>query len=149
MSLRGDYTKNGFGLVIAEDDKDAAYFLESTKKTLGTDASEPWQLRPDAGGPWQYTLPERMESKGVVGDAVYFDESADTMFIPVDGKPGEYIENHNLFVFPADRQPDPFAAQYTKESVVEEFRKKLGRYLPDGFDYMAHIGFFTCTVYCR
>lgn len=149
MSLRGDYTKNGFGLVIAEDDKDAAYFLESTKKVLGTDASEPWQLRPDAGEPWQYMLPERMESKGAVGDAAYFDESADTMFIPVDGKPEEYIENHNLFVFSADRQPDPFAAQYTKESVVEEFRKKLGRYLPDGFDYMAHIGFFTCTVYCR
>ena len=149
MSLRGDYTKNGFGLVIAEDDKDAAYFLESKKKALGTDASEPWQLRPDAGEPWQYTLPERMESKEAVGDAAYFDESADTMFIPVDGKPGEYIENHNLFVFSADRQPDPFAAQYTKESVVEEFRKKLGRYLPDGFDYMAHIGFFTCTVYCR
>lgn len=149
MSLRGDYTKNGFGLVIAEDDKDAAYFLESTKKTLGTDASEPWQLRPDVSKPWQYTLPERMESKGAVGDAAYFDESADTMFIPVGEKPGEYIENHNLFVFSADRQPDPFAAQYTKESVVEEFRKKLGRYLPDGFDYMAHIGFFTCTVYCR
>lgn len=149
MSLGGDYTKNGFGLVIAKDDKDAAYFLESTKKTLGTDASEPWQLRPDVSEPWQYTLPERMESKGAVGDAAYFDESADTMFIPVDGKPGEYIENHNLFVFSADRQPDPFAAQYTKESVVEEFRKKLGRYLPDGFDYMAHIGFFTCTVYCR
>ena len=130
MSLRGDYTKNGFGLVIAEDDKDAAYFLESTKKALGTDASEPWS----------YTLPGRMEA--------YFDESADTMFIPVDGKPGEYIENHNLFVFSADRQPDPFAAQYTKESVVEEFRKKLGGYLPDGFDYMAHIGFFTCTVHC-
>lgn len=148
MSLRGDYTKNGFGLVIAEDDKDAAYFLESTKKALGTEASEPWQLRPDAGEPWSYTLPERMESEGAVGDVAYFDESADTMFIPVDGKPGEYIENHNLFVFPADRQPDPFAAQYTKESVVEEFRKKLGRYLPDGFDYMAHIGFFTCTVHC-
>ena len=113
MSLRGDYTRNGFGLVIAEDDKDAAYFLESTKKAFGTDVSEPWQLRPDAGEPWQYTLPERMESKGAVGDAAYFDESADTMFIPVDGKPGEYIENHNLFVFSADRQPDPFAAQYT------------------------------------
>ena len=148
MSLRGDYTKNGFGLVIAEDDKDAAYFLESTKKALGADASEPWQLRPDAGEPWQYTLPERMESKGGVGNAAYFDESADTMFIPVDGKPGEYIENHNLFVFPADRQPDPFAVQYTRESVVEEFRGKLGRYLPDGFDYMSHIGFFTCTVHC-
>jgi hypothetical protein len=138
MSLRGDYTKNGFGLVIAEDDKDAAYFLESTKKALGTDASEPWQ----------YTLPERMESKGAVGDAAYFDESADTMFIAVDRKPGEYIEDHNLFVFPADRQPDPFAVQYTRESVVEEFRGKLGRYLHDGFDYMAHIGFFTCTVHC-
>lgn len=139
MSLSGDYTKNGFGLVIAEDDKDTAYFLESTKKTFG----------PDAGEPWPYTLPGRMESGGAVGDAAYFDESADTMFIPVDRKPGEYIENHNLFVFSADRQPDPFAAQYTKESVVEEFRKKIGRYLPDGFDYMAHIGFFTCTVYCR
>lgn len=138
MSLSGDYTKNGFGLVIAEDDKDTAYFLESTKKTFG----------PDAGEPWLYTLPGRMESGGAVGGAAYFDESADTMFIPVDGKPGEYIENRNLFVFPADRQPDPFAVQYTRESVVEEFRGKLGRYLPDGFDYMSHIGFFTCTVHC-
>ena len=91
---------------------------------------------------------EEWKAGGAVGDAAYFNESADTMFIPVDGKPGEYIENHNLFVFPADRQPDPFTVQYTRESVVEEFRGKLGRYLPDGFDYMSHIGFFTCTVHC-
>lgn len=32
MSLRGDYTKNGFGLVIAEDDKDAAYFFGKHKE---------------------------------------------------------------------------------------------------------------------
>lgn len=86
--MRGDYTKNGFGLVIAEDDKDTAYFLESTKKTFG----------PDAGEPWQYTLPERMENKGAVGDAAYFDESADTMFIPVDGKPGGSILKTIIFL---------------------------------------------------
>lgn len=60
----------------------------------------------------------------------------------------DYLEDEPMLVFWATYQPDAFKAVYTEESVVEEFKRKIGKYLPDDFNYISHIGYFQCCIYC-
>lgn len=76
----------------------------------------------------------------------------------VDGKPNtEYdtsssFGSSNVFVIDADRQLDgvevfgnPPYASY--EEFVSEFVEKLGAYLPENFDWNAHIGLYSYACY--
>ena len=54
-----------------------------------------------------------------------------------------------MLAFWAKHQPNAIKAVYDDiEAVEEEFRLKLGNFLPEDFDYKAHIGYFQCVIYC-
>lgn len=78
--------------------------------------------------------------------ARYYDEEFEgKVFFSINGK---YLEDEPMLAFWATYQPDAFKAVYTEKSVIEEFKTKIGKYLPNDFDYINHIGYFHCCVYC-
>lgn len=53
-----------------------------------------------------------------------------------------------LFFF-ADWQPDAFkVAYYSMDDCVEEFKNKIGKYLPEDFNWEDHIGYFQAAIFC-
>lgn len=60
----------------------------------------------------------------------------------------DYLEDEPMLVFWAKHQPDAFKTVYTEKSVIEEFKERIGKYLPDDFNYISHIGYFQCCIYC-
>ena len=70
-------------------------------------------------------------------------------FIPAGRDKTLAAEDKDMVVFYADKQPEAYKAAYRDEGeAIEEFRTKLGRYLPADFDYWAHIGYFQYCIYC-
>ena len=44
---------------------------------------------------------------------------------------------------------NPFGATYScPDEIIEEFLLLIGMYLPENFDWNAHIGEFSCSIYC-
>lgn len=59
------------------------------------------------------------------------------------------LEYEDMLAFWAEKQPDAIKAVYDGiDEVVEEFKSRIGEFLPKGFDYEAHIGYFHCVIYC-
>ena len=60
------------------------------------------------------------------------------------------FEASNIYAMlgiPAVKFPDPYEAAYASEDeVVEEFKQRLGKWLPEDFDYSAHIGWYSYTM---
>lgn len=63
----------------------------------------------------------------------------------VDVKDGSYI----IYTDRATRPQDLLGADGYKstEEIVKEFKEKLAAYVPDGFDWESHIGFFQCATF--
>ena len=61
---------------------------------------------------------------------------------------GQTLRKRDIaMVFPANRQPSPYAAAYRDgNEVAKEFRRKFGKYLPADFDYLGHIGTYQYSV---
>ena len=57
-------------------------------------------------------------------------------------------EPQEMLVIWALKQPEPFAAVYTPEEIKKEFQDILKDNVPEDFNWDAHIGYFSCTVYC-
>lgn len=124
------WPESGYGLAIADDDPAYRAFMEAAAKDM--------DLPPDG-----------RDIASCIAGAAYWDsrEMEGTTFRdPASGI--AYIEDKSLFVIWADRQPDPFGQVYTKESITEEFRRKVGDYLPEDFDYLSHIGYFSAVIRC-
>lgn len=59
------------------------------------------------------------------------------------------FEEQDMLVFWAEKQPDAFKPAYaSKEEAVEEFKGKYGKYFPEDFDWLGHIGYFSAVAYC-
>ena len=117
------YPEYGFGLVLSGEEIDN--FINRVKVRNS------------------YELQEIDEFRGF---ARYYDEEFEgKAFISINGK---YLEDELMLVFWATYQPDAFKAVYTEKSVIEEFKTKIGKYLPSDFDYINHIGYFHCCIYC-
>lgn len=124
------WPEHGYGLGIADDDPAYRAFVEAAAKDLA--------LPPDG-----------RDIASCIGRAAYWDSremEGMTFRDPASGS--AFIEDKSWFVFWANRQPDPFSQVYTKESITEEFRKKVGDYLPGDFDYLSHIGYFSAVIRC-
>lgn len=118
----------GYGFAIADDDPAYRAFMEAAAKDMA--------LSPDG-----------RDIASCIAGAAYWDskETKGTTFR--DSVSGSTCTgDKSMFVIWADRQPDFFDQVYTKESVTEEFRKKVGDYLPEDFDYLSHIGYFSAAV---
>ena len=131
--MNHNYAEYGFGLVLTGDG--ITKFVGKFNEKSGQDVDER----------------DIVFSKEFEGSARYYGEEAEGKeFYPVDypSEGVEKIKNEDMLVFWAKNQPDVFKAAYTRESVVREFEDLLGEYLPEGFDYMLHIGHFRCCLYC-
>ena len=137
------YGENGLGLVIPKSDDAFMTIMERVAEETGNEleTDDVYELEEDE----IYDSVDYLRNH--VCEALYYGEDEVTSVTPAFKERGEYLENEDIIVFWADKTPDAFIAVYTEESIVEEFRKKVGKYLPDNFDYLAHIGYFSCTVY--
>lgn len=135
-----NWGESGFGLVISETD-DA---MEEMLKKIAEDAHISGEEADYFDG---HSAAEFLNDN--VCDTHYYDyENSDGItFTPALPGRGDYIEEEEILFIRAEKQPDAFKASYTEKSVVGEFRKKVGKYLPKNFDYLAHIGTFSCSTY--
>ncbi|HII08628.1 MAG TPA: hypothetical protein HA355_03455 [Methanosphaera sp.] len=118
-----NYPEYGFGLVLSGEEIDN--FINRTK------VENPYEL-------------QEIDEFG--GFARYYDEECEGKgFTSISH---DYLEDEPMLAFWATHQPDAFKAVYTEESVVKEFKEKIGKYLPDDFNYISHIGYFQCCIYC-
>lgn len=131
--MNHNYAEHGFGLILTGEE--ITKFVEKFNGKNRQDVDER----------------DIVFSKKFEGSSRYYGEEAEgKTFYPVDCPSGdvETVENEDMLVFWAKNQPDAFKAVYTRESVVKEFADFLGEYLPEGFDYILHIGYFHCCMYC-
>lgn len=132
----------GFGLVLSEHDKALDVLIKNVaKESLATE--EETEIE-DFGVYDVAEYFERMEG----GVRYYDEEMSGKSFYPAVTGHGSHFRFENMLVFWANNAADVFSAVYTKESVVDEFKEKIGRYLPKDFDYLAHIGYFSCCICC-
>jgi len=58
-------------------------------------------------------------------------------------------EPEEMLVIWASRALQPFSAAYSgPDEIRKEFQDIIGKYMPEDFDWDAHIGYFSCTIYC-
>lgn len=128
--METSYSNHGFGLIMTG--KEIADFEERYNKINDGRLEYIGEITKDDGLNAMY----------------YCDDFASGMLyrtLTMD-KEEENIGCDEMLVFWAEKQPDPFKTQYTKESVVTEFKEKLGRYCPEGFDFYGHLGYFSCSA---
>ena len=94
-----------------------------------------------------YELVENMEESD--HDWRFYDSEMDGMaFHPFD-KAKESMEPSEMLVIWAKKWMDPFRAAYSgPDEIRNEFKAFLGEYLPESFDWDAHIGEFSLSVFC-
>ena len=80
----------------------------------------------------------------------YYDDEMDgKCFSPfADGKSFDE-EPETMLVIWAKRGYKPFEAAYTgPDEIRKEFQDVIGKYMPEDFDWDAHIGEFSCSICC-
>lgn len=135
-----NWGESGFGLAVSETD----YAMDEILRKVAKDAGIPDEDAENFDG---NSAAEFLNDN--VCDTRYYDYegSEGITFSPAVPGRGDYIEDKEILFARAEKQPDAFKASYTEESVVREFREKVGKYLPENFDYLAHIGTFSCCTY--
>lgn len=59
------------------------------------------------------------------------------------------IDDDTVYYIPLDNEPKLFAAAYKDtEEIVNELKQKIGKYLPEDFDYAGSIRMITGTYWC-
>ena len=78
---------------------------------------------------------------------IYDDDCGGKRFVPVNGG-YKATEPDYMLVIWALNQPEPFAPVYPggPDEIRKEFKDILGEYLPNDFDWDAHIGYFNTVV---
>lgn len=137
-----DWAEYGFGLVFSERDKTLDTLIKNVAREAFATEDETELEAFDVNDVAEYF-------DGMEGSVRYYDEEmSGKSFHPAVTGHGSHFKFENMLVFWANNAADVFSAVYTKESVVDEFKEKIGRYLPDDFDYLAHIGYFSCCICC-
>ena len=141
--MSSNWAEYGFGLALFEDSQEFDAFMKAynawCKKEFGIE---------EEIDVYEMCMDEDFEKKTNVFIRFMDYDFDGKRFKPAIEGVGEEQERKNMLVFWAEKQPDPFKASYTKESIIEEFMNRIGEFLPDDFDFMAHIGYFSGTVYC-
>lgn len=131
MSM-ANYPEYGFGLVLTGNEIEEFVNRVGAREELDMD-----------GDPYVFE-----ETFGENYNTRYYDEDMEGKhFYSHDGVVD--LEGDDMLAFRAEKQSDALKAAYgSLEEVEEEFRSKIGMFLPEGFDYGAHIGYFQCVIYC-
>lgn len=126
-----NFAEYGFGLVLAGDE------LENFLHKMENKKGYPLDCDPDTFA---------VEHGDHYDARFYGDDTEGRLFKSYNSS--SILEDEDMLVFRAENQPDAFRPAYDSVSGVEkEFRSKIGEFLPDDFDYKAHIGYFECVVY--
>ena len=133
----------GFGLVFTVKDPESELFAKAVVDTF-FDEGERWQ----AG---IADMTDILNEDDGVGEFSYYDECCQGKCFNPAGEDkslgAKETDELEMLVFLADRQPTAYDLAYKgEEEVIAEFRRKLGRFLPDDFDYGARIGYFQSCV---
>lgn len=133
----------GFGLVFTAKDPESALFAKAVVDTL-FDEGERWE----AG---LADMTDILNEDDGAGEFRYYDECCQGKCFEPTGEDkslgAKETEELEMLVFLADRQPTAYALAYKdEEEVIAEFRRKLGKFLPDDFNYGARIGYFQSCV---
>ena len=136
MSMH-NYAEYGMGLVLTSSKKIGDVDeIEYLCNAFGVeDAYELVDLKSDdRNNTWRY----------------YDDEMEGKCFIPFDNDVVNFDEYPSeMFVIWASRMMQPFEVAYSSpEELRQEFINILGDILPKDFDWNAHIGEFSCSIYC-
>lgn len=134
------YSCNGYGMYLNENEYDKFKEKYAALHNLGHDDVD-------------------------VEDAFYYDDSFNAGFAMLnddlfDGRGICHLETGHekddddfadgFFMF-SDRQGSIFASNSYYSDITEmagEYKRKFGTYLPDDFDYEAHLAFFSGAQYC-
>lgn len=131
MSM-ANYPEYGFGLVLTGDEIVKFVNQVDAKEDRGLDG-DPEILEEDLGDLYNVRF--------------YGDCREGKRFQSLDNKVN--LEYEDMLAFWAEKQPDAIKAVYDGiDEVVEEFKSRIGEFLPEGFDYEEHIGYFHCVIYC-
>ena len=128
MNIMAEY---GFGLVLTGNEIEEFVNRVGAREELDMD-----------GNPYVFE-----ETFGEDYNARYYDDGMEGKhFHSQDGVID--LEEDDMLAFWAEKQPSAFKAAYgSLEEVEEEFRSKIGTFLPENFDYGAHIGYFKCVIF--
>lgn len=130
--MNHNYPEYGFGLVLTVDEIEDFVNRLDAKINAGMNG-DPQLLVDNLGDDY--------------GAKFYGDDMEGKHFYNHDGTVD--LEEDDMLAFWAKHQPNAIKAAYDDiEAVEEEFRLKLGEFLPEDFDYKAHIGYFQCVIYC-
>lgn len=123
----------GLGLVICKDDP-AINTINKVLEEKGDLPLEDVYFREDS---------EFSDKKGAI--VCRDSEESGLTFHPLAGGS---MEPSWMLVIPSVHGPGPFEGVYTEESLVSEFRERIGEYLPEDFDYLGHIGMYSYCIFC-
>lgn len=141
--MSSNWAEYGFGLVLFEDSREFDAFM----KAYNSWCKKEFGIKEEVDA-YEMCMDKDFEGKTKVFVRFMDDEFDGKRFKPAIEDAGEEREHENMLTFWAEKQPNPFSTAYTKESIVEEFKDRIGEFLPDDFDYLAHIGYFSGCVYC-
>ena len=133
MSMR-NWPEYGIGLVLTTENRigemdEIDYLMEKM------DAEDP------------YELVESQENSDHVWR--YYDNGFDGKSFHPFAKNASSEEPEEMLVIWAAKGFDPFRAAYSgPEEIRKEFQDVIGKYMPEDFDWDAHIGEFSCCIFC-
>lgn len=136
MSMR-DYAVDDYGLVLDEETIKVIAFKVFDDFTEEEDASDCWGYELYDKGICEYISEFTGETQELTDDGVY----------TWCGECEDYRADSIVYV-PTSKYPTLFKSAYNNMSeIVEEFKSKLGEYLPEDFDYRSRIRHISGTYF--
>lgn len=129
----------GLCLALSADSEEFRHFMDSFSDFNKFDGDDVCDVN-------VYNIYEYSDELGMGFVNFYSDKASGKKFRKVYEIFGDEFSMGDTLVFWADKGTNPFMARYTEESLIREFKEKIGKYMPDGFDYRSHIGWFSCCV---
>ena len=140
MQDRNIHARYGLCLALSADSEEFRCFIDSFSEFNKLDGDDVCDVN-------VYNIHEYSDELGMGFVNFFGDKASGKKFRKVYELFGDESDMGDALVFWADKGTSPFMAKYTEESLVEEFREKIGKYMPDSFDYRSHIGWFSCCLY--
>lgn len=137
MSMR-DYAVNDYGLLMTKEMLKAV-----ASKVIENYSDEEYDNN-------EMDFNYKLYEFGIIETISEF--TGEAMKINIDGSDnwsnGECFNSECIYYTPASKYPSIFTAAYNNiDEMANEFKEKLGEYLPDGFDYKFYIRHIVGTYF--
>lgn len=133
MSMR-DYAVDDYGLLLTEE----------TAKIIALKALDEIDEENDGYGYELYDAGLCEYIGEFTGEAIYIEDNGEDDW----RRSGEYYRGDRIYYVNVSEHPTLFKAAYSSiNELIEEFKEKVGDYLPEDFDYRAHIRHIVGTYF--